>query len=270
MPAGRGWPAAGAYGRRLVRRTFPDASRFATSSHGIAVDSTGNLGTGEAADRPSPGVRTEIAVGPTAERTGLQYGGESRSTIGSDRRRSRGALLPACDEPGPGGRADAPLVRPGGGAGLRGLRRQPRRHLQHVVRLHEPQLRGRARPAGRSRQQVRAGRADRGQPTHFDTRRHKDVFKCRRAEGLRRQRQAGRGRSPFAARRRRSPARSTASGRSIASARRAAATARTSTRTRRRWSACSRRPQTMAVQHAVATLTISATDDGLPKRRAQR
>ena len=43
--------------------------------------------------------------------------------------------------------------------GLRRLGAQRRRHLQHGVRLHEPQLRRRSRRAGRAGQRARAGRA---------------------------------------------------------------------------------------------------------------
>ena len=55
-------------------------------------------------------------------------------------------------------RQPPPLVGTGRRAGLRGLRHQPRRLLQHVVRLHEPQLRGR-RSTFRSAPTTRSSRA---------------------------------------------------------------------------------------------------------------
>ena len=96
------------------------------------------------------------------------------------------AQQPALSEPKSGGRVEgtaSQLVNlrhasgPGRRARLRRLRHQRRRLLQHVVRLHEPQLRGSRSICRSAPSNTFEPGGDRGQPTHFTPRRHKDVFK---------------------------------------------------------------------------------------------
>ena len=79
----------------------------------------------------------------------------------------------------PAGRRTEPDLREGTErlARLRGLGRGLGGPEVFRVRLHEPQLAGRARRAGRRRQRFTTGDADQGQPTHFLPRRNRFIFR---------------------------------------------------------------------------------------------
>ena len=72
-------------------------------------------------------------------------------------------------------------------ARLRRLVSEPRRQLQLLRRLLQPEHQGNARHPGRRRNKIEPGAADQGQPTHFEIGRQWGVFVDQGAEGFRHQ-----------------------------------------------------------------------------------